>query len=87
MKCLELLVSMGVLIHQMCYYNPALYVLIPGVSIYHAINPLMDGWVKPMSEMENQLHGPREPQTTNQQFEPINICVKGTALLVIRGAL
>ena len=37
--------------------------------------------------MQNQLHGSWKPQTPNQQFEPIHISVKGTALLVIGGAL
>ena len=87
MKCLKLLVRMGVLIHQMRHCNPALYVLVSRVSINHAINPLIDGWVEPTSETENQLRRPREPQTTNQQFEPINIDIKSTALLVVGGAL
>ena len=61
MECLKLSVCMGIPIHQMRCCDLALYVVVPQASIYHAINPLMDGWVEPMSEMEDQLHGPREP--------------------------
>ena len=42
MECLKLLVSMGILIYQMHRHDPALYVLIPRASIYHAINLLTD---------------------------------------------
>ena len=78
---------MGIPIYQMCCCDSALYVLIPRASIYYAVNPLIDQWVKPMPEMENQLHRPEEPQMTNQLLEPIDIDVKSTALLVIGGAL
>ena len=39
-----------------------------------------------MPETEDQLHRPGELQALNQLLEPIYICVRGAALLGIRGA-
>ena len=52
-ECLKLLVSMGILIYQLCHSNPAFYVLILRASIHHTINLLMDQWVKLTSKAEN----------------------------------